>query len=215
MLDQLTVPPFESEFKRSSQNAKSVASAKMAISMPEAGTSVAPRQRPKGSAPAAHTLPLVAPPSPSPRNTISSPSIQPPPPPTPQTLPTSTAADASEATFAAQFQANFPPVNVPAPPPVDAPVVVAAVTTPVAQIVPNVLPQDSERLEKLFQSTFDDSRQKPVDGGDVVLPLDVVTTPTKSGSGLIGVITATTPVTGPVPATGHRRNMSDTTAFNK
>lgn len=220
ILENLHVPPFESELKRTSQNAR-LASNKVAIPLPEAGTSVVPRQRPKGSIQPAHTLPLVAPPSPSPRNTLSSPSIPP-----PQT---------DSEPFSAQFQANFPPVSN----------VVAAVPTP-TQPLPAALSQqspttsttvpfptsqtsnqsaslsvDSDRLENLFQSKFPDPFTEPTtpsghgSGGlfplpvqqhqqDIVMPLELAGTPTNSGQIFLAA-----------PKVGHRRNMSDTTAFNK
>lgn len=224
ILENLLVPPFESELKRTSQNAR-LASNKVAIPLPEAGTSVVPRQRPKGSVQSAHTLPLVAPPSPSPRNTLSSPSIPPP--------------QVENEPFSAQFQANFPPVSN----------VVAVAPTPSAtQPLPAAVSQqspststttvpfptsqtsnqsaslnvDSDRLENLFQSKFPDPFTEPTtpsvhgSGGlfplpvqqqqqqDMVMPLELVGTPTKSGQLFLNA-----------PKVGHRRNMSDTTAFNK
>lgn len=222
ILENLLVPPFESELKRSSQNAR-LASNKVAIPLPEAGTSVVPRQRPKGSVQPAHTLPLVAPPSPSPRNTLSSPSIPPP--------------QVDIEPFSAQFQANFPPVSN---------AVATVPTTTATQPLPAALSQqspptsttvpfptsltsnqsaslnvDSDRLENLFQSKFPDPFTEPTtpsvhgSGGlfplsvqqqpqDVVMPLELAGTPTNSGQLFLNA-----------PKVGHRRNMSDTTAFNK
>lgn len=228
-LEHLQVPPFESELKRTSQNAKA-ATAKMAISVPEAGTSVAPRQRPKGSAQPSHNLPLVAPPSPSPRNTLSSP-IPPPTDTTPQPI---------AEPFPTQFQANFPPVTVAATPIVAAVPAALPTTTalPLTTQISNattITNDTADRIDSLFQSKFPDPFRESTtsigsnsvgsgsggvgsSGGlfsqedatiaqlqqqDVVMPLEVVGTPTKNIQLLVA------------PKVGHRRNMSDTTAFNK
>lgn len=242
-MEALIVPPFDSELKRTSLKAS--ATSKMATLVLESGTSVAPRQRPKGSAQPSHNLPLVAPPSPSPRNTVSSPSL-----PHPDHHVTTTTT--TNETFSAQFQANFPPVsNVAAPvvpsattiPPPTA--VVATVSTVPTALVQQPLTQqqttnsltnvphhgDSENLDNLFQSKFPDpfSETQPPpasvlsgSGGlftspeaiaqlqqqmqqDIIMPLEVVGTPTKSSA--VQLLTA--------PKVGHRRNMSDTSAFNK
>lgn len=216
ILENLLVPPFESELKRTSQHAR-LASNKVAIPLPEAGTSVVPRQRPKGSVQPAHTLPLVAPPSPSPRNTLSSPSIPPP--------------QMDSEPFSAQFQANFPPVSnaIAAVPTPTASQPLLAAISPTSTTVPFPTSQtsnqsaslnvDSDRLENLFQSKFPDPFTEPTtpsvhgSGGlfplpvqqqEVVMPLELAGTPTKSGKLFLNA-----------PKVGHRRNMSDTTAFNK
>ncbi|CAD7079589.1 unnamed protein product [Hermetia illucens] len=244
LLDQLLVPPFESEIKRALSAAKNAEKIKTQNTpLVESGTSVAPRQRPKGSSAHAQktTLPIGLPPSPSPRNTISSP--QP---------------------VAESFQANFPALpQQPQPqPPCQAqpPAQVAqqqtapTIPTPVNNIVPSSHQQGQQiqqpqqpqphpqqqhvvgsanagnlansnlsqaNLDSLFESNFPDpfresssgsspnpsvSSQGAGDGQsvpqDVVMPLSsgmIVGTPTKLAA----------------PKVGHRRNVSDTSAFNK
>lgn len=73
-LETLPCPPFESELKRASQAQKASNVSKLQVQT-ELGTSVAPRQRPKGNV-STQNLPLVLPSSPSPRNAIASPSPQ-------------------------------------------------------------------------------------------------------------------------------------------
>lgn len=240
-LDTLPVPPFESETKRASIGAKpsSTASTKqLQLGSAESGTSVAPRQRPKGSIqPSAHNLPIVAPPSPSPRNTLSSPV-----PPGTQAQPTSQPSEATpqqfqtaeEPVFTAQFQANFPPV----PPQVAAGTPQYALTNSQSNSVTNVsqidAAADPKNLDSLFESKFPDpfregdgaehpthigssgtigvDTTKPTGMGsqhDIVMPLEnIASTPTKSNiQQLLGAPK--------VPVVGHRRNVSDTSAFNK
>lgn len=74
VLESLSCPPFESELKRACQAQKASNVSKLQIQT-ELGTSVAPRQRPKGNV-SSQNLPLVLPSSPSPRNAIASPSPQ-------------------------------------------------------------------------------------------------------------------------------------------
>lgn len=264
-MDTLPVPPFENETKRASIVTKptSASSAKqIQLTTLESGTSVAPRQRPKGSIqPSSHNLPIVAPPSPSPRNTLSSPI------PTAQGVTTNTTAvtasvqqsnqtsadatpqpfqnTATEEPFAAQFQANFPPVQAP-----------VAVTpqystanssqsnsaTNVNQTVDDAIATDPNNLDSLFESKFPDPFREPElpttpsthssntgssgalgtgdvtktsttalatqQQHDVVMPLEMAATPTKMNiQQLLGAPKA--------PVAGHRRNVSDTSAFNK
>lgn len=210
---------------------------------------MAPRQRPKGGAQPSHNLPLVAPPSPSPRNTLSSP--VPPPPTLSAAMSTSTGDAPVVETFAAQFQANFPQVAVP-PAPVPTPqsqqqpttpsIASQPPTTPLVQpsqttnSLPPISQPDSEQIEKLFDSNFPDPfresahsltgsgtlftqqqvvQQSETRGSkqDIVMPLDIVAgTPTKSVQQLLN---ASKPVVSQQPNVGHRRNMSDTSAFNK
>lgn len=209
----------------------------MAISVPEAGTSVAPRQRPKGSAQPAHNLTLAAPPSPSPRNTVSSPSIP--------TTSNDTASHQQQSvvveTFATQFQANFPSVPSAAAPPL-------AITTPSqpsAQPALAIRPQEQEPIiEKMFQTTFPDPFAD-ASGAGAIIANTVSKTPSnpssQSGSSTAlftaalaaenaaatafadgadgdspGSITGANHMLGaPKTVAGHRRNMSDTSAFNK
>lgn len=93
--EQLVVPPFESQFKRGLPAIKSSVKPQ-SVNMIECGTSVVPRQRPKGSSSIHHggnALGLGLPPSPSPRNTLISP------------LPT-------QQPVIDQFQANFPVTSI-------------------------------------------------------------------------------------------------------
>lgn len=245
MLDTLPVPPFESETKRAPINKTTAVVSSKQNQMPtvESGTSVAPRQRPKGSIqPSSHNLPIVAPPSPSPRNTLSSPV----PPATatvnapvtaiatatsnPQSAETTPQhfPNAEEPTFNAQFQANFPPVQ--------APVAVtpqySSANNSQSNSITNVNQTDAavadpNNLDSLFESKFPDPFRESVATGsatsslatltnidtiaqqDVVMPLETVaSTPTKSNiQQFLGAPKAA--------MVGHRRNVSDTSAFNK
>lgn len=245
----MIVPPFESETKKTSN----------AITKPklqntpiiESGTSVAPRQRPKGSsAHAQHPLPIGLPPSPSPRNTIASP--QP---------------------VIEQFQANFPAIPAPQqqtqsqpqssqqtpqlqlqqqqqqqaqiPTPQTPQQAVAIASNNINNITLSTNSNSSTtNLDSLFESKYPDPFRETseknlenksfslISGGatttttiitatttttitqtkeplslpqDIVMPL---TTPTN-----LGTPTKQTILTG--PKVGHRRNMSDTSAFNK
>lgn len=239
MLDTLQVPPFESEIKRASITAKAAAGTTTAkqtqLPVLESGTSVAPRQRPKASVqPVAHTLPIVAPPSPSPRNIVSSPV------PATQSNPPS-AEVVEEPPFTAQFQANFPPVQTPAAvTPQYSATASQSLQTSTSNSVTNVSQADGtaaapDNLDALFESKFPDPFREAAAAGvprstrtgssgaigvdlgkvsafgsqDVVMPLEtVVATPTKTSiQQLLGAPK--------LPIVGHRRNMSDTSAFNK
>lgn len=239
VLDTLLVPPFESETKRATINAKAAAGTtaakQMQLPVLESGTSVAPRQRPKASVQAvAHTLPIVAPPSPSPRNVVS-------PVPATQSNPPS-AEVVEEPPFTAQFQANFPPVQTPvAVTPQYSATASQSLQTSTSNSVTNVSQADGttaapDNLDSLFESKFPDPfRESAAVAGvprsvrtgssgaigsdlgkvsafgsqDVVMPLEtVVATPTKASiQQLLGAPK--------LPVVGHRRNMSDTSAFNK
>lgn len=174
----------------------------------ESGTSVAPRQRPtvlrpKGSA----QLPLVAPPSPSPRNNLSSP-----------VPPSLTQVDAPPQQvcdqFTAQFQANFP------------------ATTPTSAPGNNVQPQqlppklsnlsitnattqsfDGDNSDKLFESQFPDPFSEVASSS----VNDIQNEPLETIKQDSGNISPTKPIQLLIdtPKIGHRRNMSDTSAFNK
>lgn len=134
--DQLPVPSFESETKRSSVAASAKARPQPASVM-ESGTSVAPRQRPKGTAAHVHhPLPLGLPPSPSPRNTISSPRP-----------------------VAEQFQANFPaiptpPMQQPAPFVTVANATAATAITPNASVTPTNSNSSKSNLDNLFERNY-------------------------------------------------------------
>ncbi|XP_043949855.1 AP2-associated protein kinase 1 isoform X3 [Drosophila biarmipes] len=180
----LVVPPFESEAKRISAAASKAAKAQN-VSVVEAGTSVAPRSRPKGSS-AVHggnPLGLGLPPSPSPRQNITSPQPQPQP-------------------VVEQFQANFP-----AMPPGPAPQAV----TPAAPAASNLFETSgypdpfNEPAAPVIPAEFIPAAEEPnkeevpqdLNATDGTPTKNMLTPPKPSGGG------------------GHRRNVSDTSAFNK
>lgn len=208
-LADLPIPPFESDLKRSSLNAKT--SSKMQLPTLESGTSVAPRQRPtvqrpKGSAQPS-TLPLVAPPSPSPRNNLSSPV---PPSLTQVDTPSQQVCDQ----FTAQFQANFPATT---------PNSATANTVQPQQLPPklsnlsitNAKTQsfDGDHSDKLFESQFPDPFSEAASTANDIQnePLEKI----KQDSGIIVSPTKQMQLLLETPKIGHRRNMSDTSAFNK
>nr|XP_014090472.1 uncharacterized protein YMR317W-like isoform X1 [Bactrocera oleae] len=123
--DQLVIPPFESEAKRLTAAAASKTPKPQSVPIVESGTSVAPRQRPKGST-AVHgpnPLGLGLPPSPSPRNNITSPQ--------PQQQP-----------IVEQFQANFPQLAPPVAPPLQQPTATTTVSAATV-VMPATTPQTS------------------------------------------------------------------------
>lgn len=181
----------------------------MQLPTQEAGTSVAPRQRPTVQRPkGAAQLPLVAPPSPSPRNNLSSPV----PPPSQIDTPSQPVCDQ----FTAQFQANFP-----------------AATTPGNNVQPHQLtpklsnlsitsakPQsfDDGNSDKLFESQFPDPFREVAASaaGDMSNIRNEQLETINQESGI--VVSPTQPPTQlmlETPKIGHRRNMSDTSAFSK
>lgn len=199
---------------------------------------MAPRQRPKGSAQPSHNLPLVAPPSPSPRNTISSPSI---PSGTTTTNHVEPTVLPTVEPFPTQFQANFPAVITP---PSAVPPVIANHTAILPQtLMATVLERpyaavDSECVNaNLFPTSFTD----PFVEADAALVSAARTPsnpPSLSGSSsalftaALAAESAAAFVASPQEDTpsgslgstldaprgvvaGHRRNMSDTSAFNK
>lgn len=148
----------------------------------EVGTSVAPRQRPKGNA-ATQNLPLVLPSSPSPRNTISSPS--------PQVVHADANAENSFASDSAkQSKSNL----------------LAATST---SQVDATTPTKSNTTEVLFEAKFPDTFPPvapSVTSSGAQLDLKSPQSP-PSVQNLLSTPKAA--------ISGHRRNMSDTTAFNK
>ena len=199
----------------------------------ESGTSVAPRQRPKGSS--AHSqksLGFGLPPSPSPRNNITSPQPQQP--------------------VLEQFQANFPAITPAIPPPPSTstnqqqPIAecVSELSKPVT--VTHAKTSAPELLNSLFESTvypdpFSEALQTPQQqqttetaGASVeTLRSNAIEIATLD-SATVTTVTATTTIaevgTGDKSVTqllsppksshannssGHRRNVSDTSAFNK
>lgn len=220
-IESLPTPPFDYETKRSHITVAPKTPKQTTPSVGEVGgTSVAPRQRPKASQ--QPNLSLGLPPSPSPRNILSSPI------PATNTVPDSAkqlfppalpnTAPQSEI-FAAQFEDNFPQnttsSNVPSVPPIT------------NQSVPQQPPQSqtvsNEKLDNLFQSTYPDPFRDDGTSAAIITSgpssqktsLELINTGSSSndllgspssGSGQLLV----TPKTG-----GHRRNVSDTSAFNK
>lgn len=183
----------------------------------ESGTSVAPRQRPTVQRPKGNVqLPLVAPPSPSPRNNLASPV---PPSLTQVETPSSSISQPVCDQFTAQFQANFPTTATP------------ATTTPNSATGNNVQPQqltpklsnlsitnattqsfDGDNSDKLFESQFPDPFSEAANDNCNIQnePLDTINQ--ESGN----VVSPTKmPMQLETPKIGHRRNMSDTSAFNK
>lgn len=196
-IESLPVPLFEHEVKRSvgpgpSGSASKTPKQPATHAVETSGTSVAPRQRPKPTA--AVNLSLGLPPSPSPRNILSSP------------IPgNNTVTDAKPVVepFKAQFEDNFP--------------ISGAV---VASAVPGT---STEKLDNLFQSNYPDPFRDdgtPSITGNVTsdgpssqkTSLELINTGSSSND-LLG-----SPSSGQLlvaPKTGHRRNVSDTSAFNK
>ncbi|EDW55685.1 GM17048 [Drosophila sechellia] len=183
--DLLVVPPFESEAKRISAAASKAAKAQN-VSVVEAGTSVAPRSRPKGSSSVhgGNPLGLGLPPSPSPRQNITSPQPQPQP-------------------VVEQFQANFPAMPPAVPPP--------QAVTPAAPAASNLFEASgypdpfNEPAAAVIPTEFLPAAEEP-NKEEVPQDLNVIAgTPTKS------MLTPPKPSGGG----GHRRNVSDTSAFNK
>ncbi|XP_017153509.1 uncharacterized protein LOC108163001 isoform X1 [Drosophila miranda] len=206
--DQLLVPPFESEAKRISAAASKAAKSQN-VSMIEAGTSVAPRSRPKGSSSVhgGNALGLGLPPSPSPRLNITSPQ--------PQNQP-----------VVEQFQANFPAMPCPAVPP-PPPAAVTQADTVVAAAVTN----------NLFESTgYPDPFNEPAQATAgapataavaAAAPIPAPEELSKQEEVQVAAVQESLVVSGGTPTKhmltppkpsgvgGHRRNVSDTSAFNK
>ncbi|XP_075154137.1 numb-associated kinase isoform X2 [Haematobia irritans] len=207
IIDQLPVPVFESEAKRISSSAKSVKPQN--VNVVESGTSVAPRQRPKGSSAVniQKPLPLGLPPSPSPRNNITSPHPQ---------------QQTTE-----QFQANFPAVTTVAQ---TSDSISTAITTNTIEIQGSAtsITQSPapEVLHSLFDSTgFPDPFSEVSSTGQQLQDerrenteqqTTAIETCATSKAVNIGDQMLSPPKSSPCSSTtGHRRNVSDTSAFNK
>uniref|UniRef100_A0A182Q3K3 Protein kinase domain-containing protein n=1 Tax=Anopheles farauti TaxID=69004 RepID=A0A182Q3K3_9DIPT len=234
-LDTLTVPPFESETKRlptvgggagaagSTPKAnKSVSSGQLPV---EGGTSVAPRQRPKASQVATPSVggsscfSLGLPPNPSPKNILPS--------------PTPGAATVTPVAL------GGPPVEPVAPEPF---VAKFAANFPTAAVVPAAEPTPTTDGSALFQTTYPDPFREaelaPSGGGELApvasahnsssSSLSMVHSPSHGGTGAAAPQTPPTlgggsnsssssggGILAPPKASGHRRNVSDTSAFNK
>lgn len=238
--EKLEVPLFEAEGKRISSAA--VAAAKAAkpqsVNIVESGTSVAPRQRPKGSS-AVHPqkpLGLGLPPSPLPRNNITSPQPQQP--------------------VLEQFQAHFPAITPAIPPPAPPPSLNTTqqqTTEAVVEVLSSATLNDAknpapEMLNSLFESSvypdpFSESSPTPnAQPSETATNVDVLkvaatditnldsssnintaanATTFTSAVAVAGGDNAITQLLSPPKSShnsnisGHRRNVSDTSAFNK
>lgn len=184
VLDNLPVPQFESELKRAAAPKPTIVS-KQPIHIELGTTSIAPRQRPKGNA-SSQNLPLVLPSSPSPGNTIASPS--------PQVLQTTDGTlDATDKSTTPVSPYALKPKSI---------VIQNDIKTPTKSNVP----------EKLFEANFPDSFQDTT---------NVPKTPTSSMGSKKDIRSPTSPLhqhllnTPKSSVSGHRRNVSDTSAFNK
>lgn len=200
-LENIPLPPFESELKRVMAQKTTIISKQQVHT--ELGTSVAPRQRPKGTQvgiKSSQNLPLVLPSSPSPRNTIASPS--------PQVLQNNESSnfDQCDKSLASVSQSTTP----------ISPYAIKSKTTLIQNDVKT--PTKPTPTENLFEAKFSENF------ADATVT-NVPQTPTSIGA--IKEIPATgqiqsptspmhqTLLNAPKPVTGHRRNVSDTSAFNK
>lgn len=169
LLESLPIPPMESELKRTQSTRSTPFSLAKQMQNVESGTSVAPRQRPKGNI-STQNLPLVQPPSPSQRNTNTLPS------PLPSAIPEQE-ADGLEK----QKNAFLSTVS----------------ETDSTQAIPNSV----ENVENLFPANFPD-------------PFEAAAVASSAGP-LPEVPMRQVQNLAPKDPTGHRRNLSDTTAFNR
>lgn len=203
-LDTLVVPPFESETKRipSALGATPVKATKQSVSTLEGGTSVAPRQRPKASQGTANnSFTLGLPLNPSPKNILSSPTPgaapsiphEQPAPPAPQTA----------EPFVAKFSANFPP-----PPAQD---------VQSNNLFQSTYPDPFREVDTLHEAVSHTAHQEST--RDSSASSSVLQSPShtsvSSQSGTPHGTGSGTLVPPKQPIVGHRRNMSDTSAFNK
>uniref|UniRef100_A0A1L8DHK2 Putative serine/threonine protein kinase/tgf-beta stimulated factor n=1 Tax=Nyssomyia neivai TaxID=330878 RepID=A0A1L8DHK2_9DIPT len=198
-LETLPDPQFEADQKRSSTAQAAAKTPKATSTMaPESGTSVAPRQRPKASAShsaAPGQLPIALPPSPSPRNTLSSP-IPP--------------GDTSE-TFTAQFNTAFPQNDE-----------CGMQQQQQRAHTGGKVDTKTEHLDSLFQTNYPDPFREAAAAATTTdatnPPGSCESLPSTSKQDVMGPLVGT-PTKPPqmlvTPKVGHRRNMSDTSAFNK
>lgn len=208
-LADLVVPLYEYETKKSVINTpKTPKSANISLE-----TSVAPRQRPKACQLNPVNFPLGLPPSPSPRNVVSSPIPDNSQPtfikPVPQTSKT-------PENFNAQFKVDFTNIDdniVAAPVPVAAPVVPIVPPPPVA-IDKVHLKEEQENLDNLFKSNYPDPFREHGDTNEINVPPTIEELPSNKDK-----ISETSGISGSHQVFsakyGHRRNMSDTSAFKK
>lgn len=212
-MESLVVPPYEYETKRSTLT--STPKTPKSTAAPSLETSVAPRQRPKACQLNPSTnFPLGLPPSPSPRNILSSPIPAEQQPQQPQPF---KATSKTPENFNAQFKVDFSNIEdntVPAPVPQTTPSQVQTINTPqpAAEKVATITTQakqDTENLDNLFKSDYPDPfREEQGDCMEIteiqanvqktnVLPESVVTQQLYNAK------------------IGHRRNVSDTSTFKK
>ncbi|XP_058977355.1 AP2-associated protein kinase 1-like isoform X2 [Musca domestica] len=197
-LDQLPIPPFESETKRTLTTITKAVKPQT-VNIVESGTSVAPRQRPKGSSAVNIQKPLGLglPPSPSPRTNITSPQPQQP--------------------VAEQFQVNFPTT---------ANVDLSNTTTvkSSSEVLVNATSSNnipSEKLSSLFDATgFPDPFSEsiaPKAQQDESVDRNIVSSKDTSveSSNVCDQLLSPPKTSLQNAASGHRRNVSDTSAFNK
>lgn len=208
VLESVPVPPFESDFKKLASAAATPKAAVKSTGHPTAGivgsteTSVTPRQRPKGQLnPNTNQFALGLPPSPSPRNILSSPIdaqnfIKPP-------------AKTPDNNFNAQFEVNFSNIDsnqsAKAPPSV----------TPSASVKP-----EEEKFENLFKSNLYPDPFNEND--DEIVEIQTSTAERTEANEIVpqffesssaASIELQDPVTAKVNQ--HRRIMSDTSGFKK
>lgn len=191
-MENLPNPQFESEIKRVSAQKTTIPPKQQVLS--EMGTSVKIRQRPKGNV-SSQNLPLVLPSSPSPRNTIASPS--------PQVLPS------AEPNFdICDKSSSISQTSTPVSPPY--------ALKPKAVIMQCNDLKSPGVNENLFEAKFADSFSDTTN-----LPQMPPPPPLTSSSSKKDIQSPTSPMhqqllnAPKAVATGHRRNMSDTSAFNK
>lgn len=205
VVDQLQVPLFESESKRGISTSSGKLIQKNSTSNLESGTSVAPRQRPKANVQPSQILPIVLPPSPLPRNQLSSP------------IPQNDCQQNQQLNFNAkiaepfsvQFNANFPSVST---------TVITSTTIPLTEekslnnlFHTNYPDPFASSTVKIQEKTYYQSCSASVENvshssENIVQPLNI-------SNDLIPIGTAT--INESQKLSGHRRNMSDTSAFNK
>ncbi|XP_055616457.1 BMP-2-inducible protein kinase [Toxorhynchites rutilus septentrionalis] len=207
-LESLAIPPMESETKRipsaTVTNSKTTKANVVAL---EGGTSVAPRQRPKASqATAANTsFSLGLPPNPSPKNNLSSPTPGSAPP-APHEQPT------QPEPFVAKFTANFPP-----------PAQDALGTNLFQTTYPDPF-READSVSEVTSHTNVDVTHSGTTTLDSSSSSSIIQSPShasgSSHSGTLHGAGSGSNVAGAFAlpkqlVVGHRRNMSDTSAFNK
>uniref|UniRef100_A0A182XWW4 non-specific serine/threonine protein kinase n=1 Tax=Anopheles stephensi TaxID=30069 RepID=A0A182XWW4_ANOST len=211
----------------------------------EGGTSVAPRQRPKASQAATpnvgvNSFALGLPPNPSPKNILSSPTPGMVPAPT-VAAPSSTSDTPAEA-FVAKFAANFPPAATTTTIEPAASAAAGMATTDGVTALPSSQPV---AVAALFQTTYPDPFREaelaPIPGGEVPVPgasghnsssssLSMIHSPSHAANQPVapgpssnaaqtptlgGSNSSSSSILAPPKPSGHRRNVSDTSAFNK